>query len=45
MEYLLLVGTNLEEEVSNKSAATFCNLGIEFILKSLKFAIKFHTSA
>ena len=43
MEHLWLVGTNLEAEVANKSATTFCNLGIEFILKTLKCAIKFHT--
>ena len=41
MEHLLLVGTNLEAKTATKSAATFCNLGIEFILKALKYEIKF----
>ena len=31
IEHLLLVKNNLEAEVANKSAATFCHLGIAFI--------------
>ena len=44
MKHLLLVVTSLATETTKKLVAAFCNLGIEFILKALKFEIKFQTS-
>ena len=42
--HFLLVGTNLAAKTTQNSAATFYNLGIEFILKALKHEIRFQTS-
>ena len=39
IEHLLLVGTSLAAETTKKSAASFCNIGIELILNALKCVI------
>ena len=44
IEHLLLVGTNLAASVANESTAAFCSLGIELILKEVKFVISSSTS-